>query len=46
MNYRSLIGGALLGLTAAVAIGGTIASAAAQEKEIAVMLPAAGDPYF
>lgn len=46
MSYRSLIQGALLGLTAAVAIGGAIASAAAQDKAIAVMLPAAGDPYF
>lgn len=46
MSYRSIIRGALFALaTTAVAAGG-VSAAAAQDKEIAVMLPAAGDPYF
>jgi ribose transport system substrate-binding protein len=33
-------------MAAAATIAGGLAAAAAEEKEIAVMLPAAGDPYF
>lgn len=46
MSYRSVIRGAVLALAATVVMAGGIATASAQDKEIAVMLPAAGDPYF
>lgn len=46
MSYGSIIRGAVIGLAAAAAIAGSASLAAAQDKEIAVMLPAAGDPYF
>jgi ABC-type sugar transport system substrate-binding protein len=45
MSNRSFKG-AIFALTAVATIAGGIAVATAQEKEIAVMLPAAGDPYF
>lgn len=46
MSHRSLLRGAVFAMAAAATIAGGLAAAAAQEKEIAVMLPAAGDPYF
>lgn len=46
MRYGSVIRGAVLALAATAVMAGGISAAAAQEKEIAVMLPAAGDPYF
>jgi len=46
MSYRSIFGAAVFTLAATFAAVGGIAAASAQEKEIAVMLPAAGDPYF
>ena len=46
MRYGSVIRGAVLALAATAVMAGGISTAAAQEKEIAVMLPAAGDPYF
>lgn len=46
MNYGSVFRGAVLALAATAMMAGGASLAAAQEKEIAVMLPAAGDPYF
>ncbi len=46
MKIKSLFGMTALAVMAVVASIGGISSATAQEKEIAVMLPAAGDPYF
>ena len=46
MSHRSLLRGAVFAMAAAATFAGGLASAAAEEKEIAVMLPAAGDPYF
>jgi len=46
MSHGSLLRGVVFALTTVATIAGGIAAAAADEKEIAVMLPAAGDPYF
>lgn len=46
MSHGSLLRGVVFALTTAVMVAGGVAAAAAEEKEIAVMLPAAGDPYF
>jgi ABC-type sugar transport system substrate-binding protein len=46
MRYGSVIRGAVLALAATAVMAGGLSAAAAQDKEIAVMLPAAGDPYF
>lgn len=46
MSYRSSVRGAVFALAAIATVAGSITIAAADEKEIAVMLPAAGDPYF
>ena len=46
MKIKSLFGMTALAVMAVVSSIGGISSATAQEKEIAVMLPAAGDPYF
>jgi len=46
MSHGSLLRGVVFALTTVATIAGGIAAAAAEEKEIAVMLPAAGDPYF
>jgi ribose transport system substrate-binding protein len=46
MKIKSLFGMTAFAVMVAVASFGGINSAMAQEKEIAVMLPAAGDPYF
>lgn len=42
----TVLRGVGLALTATLATAGGTTTAAAQEKQIAVMLPAAGDPYF
>ena len=42
--FRSAV--CAIALSGVVAFSGAIAPAFAQQKEIAVMLPAAGDPYF
>lgn len=46
MSYKSSVRSAVFALAAIATIAGSITIAAADEKEIAVMLPAAGDPYF
>ena len=45
MSHKSIIMATALTLATAVVFG-SVFTASAQEKEIAVMLPAAGDPYF
>lgn len=46
MSYGSIIRRTVLALAATAAMAGGASVTVAQEKEIAVMLPAAGDPYF
>lgn len=46
MRIGTLLRGVSLGLLATAALIGGSVAVSAQEKEIAVMLPAAGDPYF
>lgn len=46
MRTRSFLLGAAVAIASLTCAAGLAGSAFAQEKEIAVMLPAAGDPYF
>lgn len=45
-RFGTIVRGVGFALTATLATAGGVSNATAQEKEIAVMLPAAGDPYF
>jgi ABC-type sugar transport system substrate-binding protein len=46
-NYRSFREAAFaISLGILIYVSGSVATASAQQKEVAVMLPAAGDPYF
>jgi ABC-type sugar transport system substrate-binding protein len=46
-NYRSFREAAFaISLGILISVSGSVATASAQQKEVAVMLPAAGDPYF